>query len=191
MTTALRRGITALVVLLAVALAGYWYAAPLLTLRAMQTAAARGDAAAFSRHVDYPRLRASLKGELAQQATARWGGGQNLAGAAVGALLGLGVVDRLVDALVQPEIVMRVMQEGRMLPPLDPRGEPQDRAAGPAGPASTASSDETLHWRQERQGTDRYIAQAWRGRGERRVTLVLERRGFADWQLVEIRLPPP
>jgi hypothetical protein len=173
-------------VLLIAALAGYWWASPVLAIRAMQQAAARGDAEAFGEHVDYPRLRESLKGELARQMTRRYGGaGNGLAGAALGAVLGLGVVDGLVDTFVRPEVVMRVMQEGKLLPP-----------AGRTSPSTDAGASATndagrLRWGQEHQGLDRYIATAWRGDAGKRISLVLERSGFATWKLVEIRLPPP
>lgn len=193
MTTLQRRLATVAAVVLIAALAGYWWASPLLTIRAMQQAAARGDAAAFSEHVDYPRLRQSLKDELAQQVGGRLGGaarssdGLARAGAAIGALLGIGLADRMVDALVQPEVVMRVIEEGKLLPPPGAHDTPPSPSSAP--PA--AGDGDRLHWSQEREGLDRYIAHAWRGRADQRVSVVLERRGFADWKLVEIRLPPP
>ena len=46
------------------ALGAYWYWSPFLVIRQMQSAAKVGDADAFNDHVDYPRLRESLKGHL-------------------------------------------------------------------------------------------------------------------------------
>ena len=40
----------------------YW--SPILALRSLQTAAQDGDAEAFNEHVDYPRLRDSVKGQF-------------------------------------------------------------------------------------------------------------------------------
>jgi hypothetical protein len=195
-TPAQRRIGIAAAVLVVAAIAGYWWFSPYLAIRAMQQAASRGDADAFSEHVDYPRLRENLKREMAQQVNGFLGGfaarGDDLgrAGAALGALLGVGIAERLVDALVQPEVVMRVMEEGKLLPPAG-AGNPAPASSAPPPRNGGSGGGDKLHWSEERQGADRYIAHAWRGNAAQRVSVVLERRGFADWKLVEIRLPPP
>lgn len=57
-----------------VGIAAYWYWSPLLAIRQMQTAARAGDADTFNDHVDYPRLRESLKGQFSAMLTKRLGG---------------------------------------------------------------------------------------------------------------------
>ncbi len=53
--------------LLAIAFCAWLYAAPYITVRAMQTAADRGDADTLASHVDFPALRESVKQQLAAQ----------------------------------------------------------------------------------------------------------------------------
>jgi hypothetical protein len=57
-------------VLAIAALVAYWYWSPFLALKQMQSAARAQDADAFNRHVDYPRLRDSLKGQMAARMAA-------------------------------------------------------------------------------------------------------------------------
>ena len=185
MSFRLRRALAILALTLA-ALAAWWYASPALVLRQMHAAARAGDAEAFSAHVDYPRLRESLKQELA--VSLGWRGGEAGAGEprddTLGARLGRAVLERLVEATVRPEVVMQLMRVGRLA-----RGEPpeDDEAPAASGPAGRGR----LVWTAERPGPDRYIAWALRegAPAGQRIGLVFERRGFADWSLVELRLP--
>jgi hypothetical protein len=182
--------------LLLIALAGYWWASPLLAIRAMQVAAQRGDAEAFSEHVDYPSLRESLKGQLTALAAARLGaqahGSQGLArvGAALGAALGMTLADPLVNALVQPEWVMRAIQDGKLLPWRGSEPPPSDSAA-----TANGGGKPKIRWASEREGLDTFIAYAEpeapgsEATTARRITLVLRRSGFATWKLAGIRLP--
>lgn len=107
------------VVAVVIAGAAYWYWSPLLAMRELQAAARDGDADSFNDRVDYPRLRESFKGQLSALMAERVGsadpGGSNAAraGAELGAALGMILVDRMVDAMVRPEFVMKGMQEGR------------------------------------------------------------------------------
>jgi len=54
--------VVAVVVIIVAGTAGYAYMAPYLTVSQMQKAAARGDAETVNAHVDFPALRASVKG---------------------------------------------------------------------------------------------------------------------------------
>lgn len=171
-------------------IAAYWYWSPLLAIRQMQSAARAGDADTFNDHVDYPRLRESLKGQFSAMLTKRLGdqpgvsgGDFGKAGAALGTMLGLALADRFVDAMVRPEVVMRAMQEGKLAPQQLPSSSPASGAGTP--------SDEKPKWSTERKGVDKYIA--YGGKAEapvnERIGLVLERSGFATWKLTEVRLP--
>lgn len=261
----------------AVALAGYWYWSPLLTLHQMRAAAEARDADAFNDHVDYPRLRESLKGQFSSMMTKQLASRPEpdndfaKAGAALGSVLGLAMVDRFVDALVRPEMVMRAMQEGRfqikdnaassdearviaadtdvnslkralklykldngqyptneqglkalverpttgpVSPnwralierlPNDPWGNPYQYAnpgnngeidvfyvRADGGPTTTGKgAGNEVEWTSERKGVDKYIAYATQPGDAtgKRVGLVIERSGFAQWKLTEVRIP--
>jgi hypothetical protein len=188
-----RLAAAALVVLLLLAGAGYWYLSPFLAVRQLQAAAERGDAESFNAHVDYPRLRESLKAQLSALLARRLGapkdGGSPLA--ALGNVIGASLVNPLVDTLVRPETVMAAMQNGQL----------GRRAAEPVPPApgSTPSDDaapqpKKPRWHIERQGASRITAYAidpaWPDAPDsERLGLVFERSGFADWRLTDLRLP--
>lgn len=184
--------IKATAVAVVVGIAAYWYWSPLLAIRQMQNAAQAGDADTFNEHVDYPRLRESLKGQFSAMFTKRLGkapaesgGDISKAGAALGTMLGLAMVDRFVDAMIRPEVVMRAMQEGKLAP----------QAPSTSAPASSggAGSDEKPKWTTERKGVDKYIAHGGRADApvNEQIGLILERSGFATWKLTEVRLPNP
>lgn len=109
-----------LAVIAAAAAAAYWYWSPELALREMQRAAKAGDADTFSEHVDYPRLRESMKGQMAAIVTDKLGAQASSSGlGALGAMIGLVMVDRVVDAVVRPEVVMSAIRGGRLRSPLE------------------------------------------------------------------------
>jgi type II secretion system protein G len=100
-------------------MAAYWYLSPYLVMQQMRDAAVNADADRFNDHVNYPNLRESLKGQLSARIAgelehqSRSGSEFERAGAAFGSLLGLAMVDKMVDAVVRPEMVMRAMKNGK------------------------------------------------------------------------------
>jgi hypothetical protein len=200
MTPTARKFSKAALVAAVLALAAYWYWSPWLAIHQMRNAAKAGDAAAFNERVDYPLLRENLKGQLSGAIGARAGerseSGSDIAraGAALGSLFATAMVDRMVDAFVRPESVMRIMQEGKLMPRREPRAKaPSDAPAEEEGEAEGGQSTSKREpiWTTERQGVDTFILYARRaGQAEdRRTGLVFQRRGFASWVLTEIRLP--
>lgn len=173
------------VVVAAAAVGGYWYWSPHLALRTMHQAAMAKDAETLNEHVDYPRLRESMKGQMMAMMTEAMkpkagdsAGAQ--AGAALGAMLGQAMVNGMVDAMVRPEFVMKAMQEGKL------------QAVKPGAAASAPTPPKEPKWTSERRGADKFfvwtIPEAGEG-PEKRFGLVLERSGFANWKLTEVRLP--
>lgn len=161
------------VTLILLAVGGYWYFSPYITVRQLQAAAQAGDAAAFNQHVDYPRLRDSVKHQLTGMAAEP--ADDSLVGK-----LGQLVVDKVVNALVRPEAVMLAMQKGVF--------RPRQKHAGGDGDGATASKP---HWSASREGLNTFVMHVSEdgnnaGKG---VDLVLHRAGFADWKLGAIRLP--
>lgn len=182
----MRRLLSFTAVLLALLLGIYWYASPYLALRSMQAAAQARDAERLNAHVDYPRLRESLKGQFSAQLARELGGdaGNRDAlgqlGAALGTTLGMALGDRLIDALVQPDMVMQALTDAQLRPRIG-RDAPND---------STAPSP-SVTWTSEREGlnTLRVHGHRLKDAPDQRLTLVFERSGFADWKLVAMELP--
>jgi len=185
MNKAIVKSGAAVVVLACIALAAWWYWSPLLVLRTMQSAARSGDAAAFNRHVDYPAVRLDLKRQLAarigQTLEASPGTGPlGAVGAQFGGAMGNLLVDKLVGALVRPETVMHAMHTGRFTAPADGVGAPG------AGPSASPAPAPSPGWSIIRAGSDKITAQAAQ---DGHMAVVLERRGFADWQVTALTLP--
>jgi hypothetical protein len=169
-----------------VATGAYWYWSPYVAVRQLKSAAENGDADTFNEHVDYPKLRESLKGQLAafmadqMASNTSSGDSAGAAGAALGSMLGMALMDRMVEAFMRPEVVMRAMQEGKLKPSAD---------SGKQAP--TSSKQEKVDWSFERKGVDKLIAYGSQASepANKRVGIVFERTGFVNWKLTEIRLP--
>lgn len=184
---------TAVVVAIA-AIAAYWYWSPYLTVWQLQSAAQNRDADAFNRHVDYPQLRESLKGQFSSMFADKLGQpGNDLAkaGSVVGSLIGMAVVSPFVDAMVRPETMMRAMQDGH----LSPKSAPD--ASAEAGSEVRTDADRAppaAKWTYRRHGVNQVIAYASDVRqpdqpDADKLALVLVRSGFANWKLADVRLP--
>jgi hypothetical protein len=100
---------------------------------------------------------------------------------AFGALLGMALVNQMVETLVRPEVVMRAMQGGHMRQEVE-----SHRAPG----ARIATEGKPVEWALERRNVDKVIAyrQEQGQAADKDFSLVFERSGFADWKLTEIRL---
>jgi hypothetical protein len=177
-------------ILLAAAVAAYWYWSPYVALYQMRNAAVSADADAFNDHVDYPKVRDSLKGQISARITgglaaaSRSDNPLENAGSALGSMLGMALADRAIDALVRPETVMQAMRNGSV------RVETHDGQAqsGPDGDGNAKKPD----WHTERKGADRMLVVVnprASAPGKDATAFVLQREGFAHWKLTEIRLP--
>jgi hypothetical protein len=166
----------AIIVLACIAPAAWWYWSPLLVLRAMQSSAQARDATAFNRHIDYPAVRLDLKRQLAARIGQTLEAPAGAGGAQFGGAMGNLLIDKLIEALVQPATVMHAMQTGCFTtPPADGDDTPANRAPAPSP-----------GWSITRTGSDKMIAQAAQ---DGHMAVVLERRGFADWQVTALTLP--
>lgn len=143
-----------------VAMAGYWYWSPFLVVRQLQSAAQKKDAAAFNEHVDYPKLRESLKGQFSAMFADKLGQPDDSdndfakAGAALGTMIGMAVANPFIDAMVQPETIMRAMQDGQLSPKSALPSDASARSAGkPDKQAGAEPKEDTLKWTYERNFT--------------------------------------
>lgn len=154
-----------------VAALAWHFAAPWWTLRDLQAAAAARDAERLARHIDFPALRDSLKSELAAALVAEAAADRPDrpdGAAAIGAALGLAMVEPLVDGLVSPAGL-------RLIFAAEGTGE------APAGGLGGAGA------RIERDGLSTFRVLADDGSGG---ALVFRRQGYA-WKLVAVDLPDP
>jgi hypothetical protein len=109
-------------------------------------------------------------------------------------MLGMALVDRFVDAMVRPEMVMRAMQEGQMSPAAAKTSDaPRSPSSNPDSPAK-AREDTKPKWTYDRKGMDKLIAYATdpkrpSAQNPEKLGVVFECSGFASWKLTQVRLP--
>ena len=182
------------------AVGAFWYWSPVLALRQMQTAAQNGDAETFNAHVDYPNLRESLKGQFSALVAQKMGAEQDKGNpfAALGNLIGLGLVNQMVDVMVRPEMVMAAMKNGQLAktipaPPQPGVPTPAPRDVAPP-PDVVPANSERPRWILDRSGANTVTAYAVDPAkpdepNAERLALVFERSGIVDWKLTDIRMP--
>ena len=141
-----RRSQAILIGLAVVALVATSYASPYWTLREMRNAIAEKDADAFSSHVDFPALRESVRAQVMIAMQARLGTPEmkSNALAGLGMLLGMALINQVIDTIVTPAGVMTLMAEGTAKPLDLIPGRSPSRGGGPVPgapsvPASTAA----------------------------------------------------
>ncbi|WP_090044121.1 DUF2939 domain-containing protein [Limnohabitans sp. 2KL-27] len=170
----------AALIALALAVGAYWYYSPYLVINNMATAAKMKDADRFNEGVDYPRLRESLKGQISAQMAMTVGKQSSTPFGALGAMLGMAMVNQIVDSFVRPEMVMEMMKDGKV------------KTTGSS--SSDSSETKEVNWVIERKGVDRVIAMAQDNRksdSKAAVGFVFERSGFATWKVTELRMVFP
>lgn len=182
-------------------IAGYWYWSPFLTVRQLQSATQNRDADAFNEHVDYPKVRESIKRQYSVMLADKLGkpaaSDNEFAklGSAFGNLIGMAIVNPIVDAMVRPETIMQAMQDGQLSPIAKRSSEGPGQATGiPDKQDISEPKEGKLKWDYERKGVDKLIAYATDPKkpdekNEEKFGVVLERSGFANWKLTGVRLP--
>ncbi len=176
------RRLYGVVALVAVLVAAALYFGPHWTVYRMRKAIESRDATALSRQVDFPALKESVKAQL----MAKMGGLMNSSGlkdnplAGVGQMIGTGLINQTVDALVTPAGVMLLMQQGKFSVP----GTPGTPGAAPP-PASKESSNAP------RYAIDYldFSTVEIRARDGSPGKFVLRREGVFFWKLAAVELP--
>lgn len=165
-------------------LAAVFYGSPYLALHEMRSAAAARDAGKLAGYIDFQAVRDSLKSGVQARLAGqqRNGDGEPTPASAMGAAVAGALLGPMVDALITPESLARVLQgqrpetaliPGRLNPATSPvpRAEPLETQMGYESPNRFVFSV-------KQQGDD-----------EEPVDLVLRRVGVMNWKLAELRLP--
>lgn len=176
--------------LVAAAVVGvYWYWSPFITIKQLQAAVEAQDADAFNKRVDYPKLRESFKGQYAALMAETLGGSRSSSSGfgSLGTMLGMALVNQMIEAFVRPETIMRAMQDGKFAQ------ESKSDKSSP-DPAGGTSAEKRREWTFERKDFDTLVAYVQdpakpNASSAEQLGLVFLRNGFADWKLSEVRLP--
>jgi hypothetical protein len=171
----------ALLLVVLLALGAYVAVGPYLTVREIRSAIKAQDAAALSRQVDFPAVRASLKRQLADRLV-RGAGAEAQANpiAAFGLTIATGVISTAVDGMVTP-LGLAAMMEGRKV------WKQVGDDFAPPDPATPVP--EPLHDARYRyESPSRFTATILDEDG--RPLVFVMTRGGLRWRLTDIRLPP-
>ena len=181
-------------IVLALLAAALFYATPYITLFRIHRAVERSDAEAVSRHVDFDLLRESVRAKVTSEITRNAPQG---AMAGLGQAVALGVANQMVDSMVSPAGVMRLMEgkgaltqlSGLVQKPAAPSSPvpPAPPAAGGPSPAPEAAAAA------RERASIRVRYQDW---SQVRVSLqdtpgalIFRRDGWVGWRLSSIEWP--
>jgi hypothetical protein len=162
--------IAAVAVLLGLA-GGWYFESPSWTLRQMADAAQARDSDKFSGYVDYPKLRESTKSQLKAAMTAELTSGNANGFETLGMMMGMSMVDNLIDGMLTPEGVAAMFAR-------QPSGSQSVKK--PFG--IEASNREIV-----RDGFDRFRLHD-KNKPNQDGDLVFERHGLG-WKLAQIKVP--
>jgi DUF2939 family protein len=167
--------ILGLILAIALLLGYVAYASPYFTIARVQRAAQRGDVEAMNSHIDYPAVRGNLKawmkaGIAAQMADKLAQEQMENPFAKAGSALGMMLVDKMIDPLVDSRITPEALR------PV---------IAGHPYPGEDMDSQMSY------EAYDRFAVKYWsRTDPEKQTTLVWRRSGLT-WKLSEVRMPIP
>ena len=181
-------------IVLALLAAALFYATPYITLFRIHRAVERSAAAAVSHHVDFDLLRESVRAKVTSEITRNAPQG---AMAGLGQAVALGVANQMVDSMVSPAGVMRLMEgkgalaqlSGLVQKPAAPSSPvpPAPPAAGGPSPAPEAAAAA------RERARIRVSYQDWSqvrvGLQDTPGALIFRRDGWVGWRLSAIEWP--
>jgi hypothetical protein len=160
--------------LLIVAGAAWYWGSPAYAMHELKGAAIAGDKDDLKKRIDFPKVRESLKGQMSAMMAAEMTKPENDNGfAAFGAMLGMALMDKMIDGFVTPEAMSAMIKQGKMQ---------RD------GDAANGADGTPAEWTIERHGFSRFTATPKAAPGEKPPSLVFDRDGLS-WTLVRIDLP--
>ncbi|WP_420993789.1 DUF2939 domain-containing protein [Cupriavidus sp. 30B13] len=192
----------------ALAVAATSYASPYWTLYQMRAALEARDADRFSRYVDYPALRESLKGQLTAALERKLGAPllRDTPLAGIGQAIGQAVINTMIDTMVSPAGVMALMAGEKPTAAPAPSTPPAPPASAPApqqdkggarpqaqpeqapGQEKKEAAREALRYALSYRGLNRVEASATTNNGER-IVIGLARDGLWSWKWSSVALP--
>lgn len=165
----MKKGIIVVAVAL-LAFAGYFVSTPYRAVDGLKTAIESGNQAALEARIDFPELRKNMKEQMTASLTHK--AKQDVDKDPMGAFaagFALTLVDKLVDALVTPESLSKLMQKSQQ------EGDTKEE------PLKDAKLSFASH--------DRFQI-LFVGKDGKELKMFMHRKGL-EWKLASIELPPP
>jgi hypothetical protein len=151
--------------------AGWYFESPACTLKQMAVAAQARDSDKFSEYVDYSKLRETTKSQMKAAMTAELTSGSRNGFEALGMMMGMSMVDNLIDGMLTPDGVAAMFARKTT------SSEPVKKPFG-----IEASNREIV-----RDGFDRFRLHDKSKPGQD-GDLIFERHGLG-WKLAQIKVP--
>lgn len=161
---------------LIIGIAAALYFGPYWTLYRMKAAINAHDATAFSDHVDFPSLKESFKAQM----LVKMGQVMNADSmkdnpfAGLGQMIGMGMVNQMVDTLVSPAGVMLMMEQGKASAAKVTAAEPTSNSKQPPNFAIDYVNYSTVQVRSKDGSPGRFV---------------FRRDGIFSWKLSAIEIP--
>jgi hypothetical protein len=173
-----KNGVTGAGIIVAV-LAIASYLSPYWTMFQMKTAIQNKDAEGFSKHVDFPALRESFKGQLSAMMDRKIDAPEapDNPFAKLGQALAGTLMNRMVDAMVTPTGVLRMMESGVVKPRL-----PTDADAS----GTEADRDGKAKYSVTYRNWNEVVARPTK---EDAGSFILKRDGLWSWKLSAVEFP--
>ena len=106
----LNKKIIGAIIALVVVICGYLYASPYIAINNIKKAAEEGDTEKLSTYIDYPSVRESFKSQVKAIVMKDMANNNSDGWEALGEMLAVAMVDKVVDAMVTPEGVTLMLQ---------------------------------------------------------------------------------
>lgn len=175
----MKKGLGAAAVLLLVAIAGFLYASPYLTLRSIGRAIDQRDAEAVYEYVDFPALRESVKAQALAHLQTEMDKPElkDNPFASFGQLMAVGIVNKLAETLVSPAGVMLMLKNGKP-------GKLGDVAAAGAG-VDTQAATPRKDYAVDYQSWSKVLVHP---KGDTSTGFIFRRDGLWNWKLTAVKL---
>ena len=145
----------------------------------MASAAEAKDGERLSAYIDFPKLRESTKAQIKAQAVAEMTSGETSGFEALGTMIGMSMVDAMIDGMLTPQGMTAMFAKERAKPASDEKELPNQRAR----PFGIDASNRVV----VREGLNRFSLHD-KAQAGRAGDLIFERHGLS-WKLAEIRMP--
>ena len=171
-----KRWLVAAASVLLIAIGVGWYVeSPSWTLKQMASAAQDRNADKLSAYVDYPKLRETTKSQLKAAAAAKMTSGTANGWEALGMMVGMSMIDNMIDGMFTPEGVAAMFAAAK--------NTPNASKPRPKRPFDIDASKAEI----VRDGFDRFRLHE-KGKPGQDGDLVFERHGLS-WKLAQIKVP--
>ena len=170
--------VTALALLFVVA----YFGSPYMAARSFVDAAKSGNRDRIEAAVDFPRVRDSLKSQMAAMMATKLKSDPSMANnpfAGLAMLMVPALIDKAVDMYVTPDGMSALVQQR------DPTAATGSTSAQTAQSPQTAQTKTSTSW----ITFDRFRATALGADRDKDVSLIFERRGLFGWRVIRLELP--